>query len=243
MKAIALSALSSLFLGCASQGLFQTAHSLGPGGFQVTGGETIALNRTLSGEGHEAVFHLSGQLDGRMGLTRSLDVGFTPHVNPWYGNGFLGLGLDAKYNLLDNQRAFAVAPRLAVAVDPIEDAEGSPWGKLHRVLEAGGIASYRVTNWFEPYAALGLSNHWVPMIAEDEPIELAPGERLADREGYGNGVVEMTLGADLSFSRRSHIMLEYSLWLPAQNDPGDGYQFVTSHIFGLCYTWQKPIRD
>jgi hypothetical protein len=73
---------------------------------------------------------------------------------------------------------------------------------------------------------------------ESAPLEssrpLEPNRRLAARRGYGDGLLQATVGCELAFSERWGLDAEMRLWLPMQNDPGDNYAFVDSRILALA---------
>jgi hypothetical protein len=105
---------------------------------------------------------------------------------------------------------------------------------------AGGIASYRVTAGFEPYVGVTFADHWIERPPPD--VQLAPGESLASRTYVGDGLVQLNAGFELSAHTGVGMFAEYGIWLPAQNDPGDGYAFVTTHVFAIGVHGFSPRR-
>jgi hypothetical protein len=118
----------------------------------------------------------------------------------------------------------AIAPRLGVGYATGVRTSTS-------LLLAGGIASYRVTRGFEPYAGVTFANHWIVQPPPD--VELAQDESLASRSYAGDGLVQLNAGFELRTRGGVGTFFEYGVWLPAQNDPGDSYAFVTTHVFAI----------
>ena len=73
-------------------------------------------------------------------------------------------------------------------------------------------------------------------------LELAPDETLAPRSGVGDGLLQLHTGFELRARTGVGVFLEYGLWLPAQDDPGDSYAFVTTHIFAIGIHAFSPRR-
>jgi outer membrane protein W len=131
--------------------------------------------------------------------------------------------------------AFALAPRLRVG------GGTSPSGELW-LAETGVIASYRVVGQFEPYIALGFANYWInyhDLEVRSATVPRGPNQQLAARRGYGDGLLQGTIGFDSGFTEHWGVVTELRYWLPLQNDPGDRYRFVDSQIFAFAVRYQN----
>jgi hypothetical protein len=212
-------------LGCSSYALMQTAHTTPPKALRVVSGPTYVGNEYATVE--RAPFHVSSDFGARLGLSRSVDLGITPLMA-------LGLALDGKVNLIHPDSAFALAPRLRLG------GGLSAMGQA-MLAETGVIASYRVLGRFEPYLGLGFANYWIYYTDEDRSStpQLGANQHLAARRGYGDGLLQGTVGFDWGFSSRWGVIAEVRYWLPMQNDPGDRYRFVDSQIFALAMRYQS----
>jgi hypothetical protein len=199
--------------GC-SFGAFQTAHTQAPATLSVTPGIARAFNRIDDQNGRGGETNLGAQLGLRVGITKHLDVGL---------GSFLGGGAkaDAKFNLLAPHQRLAIAPRLGA---------GYRWGRSVGMLEGGAIASYRVFDRFEPYLGLSFANHW---IAPEPPTGPLP-PNVVGRSGSGDGLVQLSLGAELMLSSHVALLGEYGHWFPIQDDPGDFYRFIPTTIAGVA---------
>jgi hypothetical protein len=137
--------------------------------------------------------------------------------------------VDSKANLLPNQQALAVAPRLRLGFAAPSDS--TVW-----LVETGVLASHRWLGVLEPYAGLAFANHWL-----DYPMErpdLAPNQQLAERQGTGDGLLKGHLGLDLTVIGGLGTTAEYGYWKTLNNDPGDGYKFVDNHVLALSLRYQ-----
>jgi hypothetical protein len=202
-----------------SHGLMQTAHTEPPGKWRLRAGLASVLNDTHGRAGRDITTTTSPEPALRAGVTGALDAG----LSPWLG---AGLSLDAKLNLFDNRGPFALAPRVALgfAMTPQADSYGALG------IEAGVIASYRFVPNFEPYLGLQFANHWLGSRNFNGDKQLARNQAFAARSGSGDGLVKFALGFQLSFEGGWLAMCEYGHWVPAQNDPGDGYRFMVNDI-------------
>jgi hypothetical protein len=209
-----------------SHALFQTAHTTPPLGVRVKAGGVLVQNEIDDEAGRSAATNASVEPGVRVGVTDSMDLG----LQPWMG---AGAALDAKLNVLHNDRPLAVAPR--VSLGAASESERSALA-----IEAGVIASYRATGWLEPYAAVSFANHWFDV--ERSSDDLGPREQYASRRGHGDGLVKAVLGIELSISASIHASLEYGHWAPAQNDIGDGYALLSNDIVALALQWAIPAR-
>jgi len=204
--------------GC-STNLFQTAHTTPPGRVRGNVGLSYLANRVTAEQrrsGPNPFVSVAGQAGLRVGLTEHLDLGLGSFE-------IEGAALDAKYNLFDHDRAWALAPRV-----------GAAYGLNYRTFraEAGGIASYRASRLVEPYVGLTFANYWIGKYTR--PSEPAPaGSHYAQRRGSGDGVLELNFGVELP-SKHYATLLEFSHWFVLQDDPGDFYRFVPTNLVGVA---------
>jgi hypothetical protein len=206
--------LAASLTGACSFGAFQTGHTQAPGTVSVTPGVAQAFNRIDEQGGRSALTNVGAQLGGRLGITQRVDAGL---------GSFLGFGVkaDLKVNLLERHEKLALAPRLGA---------GYRWGRSVGMLEGGAIASYRFRDNFEPYLGLTFANHWI----EPEPPSGPLPPNVVRRRGFGDGLLQLNLGVELTLSDHVALLGEYSHWFPLNNDPGDFYAFVPTHIAGLA---------
>lgn len=94
------------------------------------------------------------------------------------------------------------------------------------------IGSYRLDDGLEPYAGVHFANHWFST-QNGGDSSLAPNQVYAPSRGYGDGLLKLAFGLDIAVARGFHLILEYAHWFPANNDPGDGYRFVSNDIVAL----------
>lgn len=166
--------------------------------------------------------NLTADVGARVGVAERVDVGL---------GGFLGLGgqVDAKWSLLDQGRREAIALRggLGMGVNPGKETITDLAGNL------GVLASYEVTRLWSPYLGVLWTNHWIFGNQPSDPLPV--GVTYAPRKGYGDGILEVHVGfAFVSGPRQRGAYFEYALWLPTQNDPGDGYRFARSHFLSVA---------
>ena len=204
-------------LGGCGYGLMQTAHTERAG---VAVGGTYLKNKLSGVAGRSTDTALGVVLAPRIGIGDHVDVGVQPWMKP-------GARADVKVDVLAPDNPLALAPRAGVGYALADSSSHTIMGL------AGGIASYRVTRWLEPYLGATYADHWISRPHQPEMAQLAPGESLVPRNHTGDGLIELTAGAELRLGRSSGLLAEYNLWLPANNDPGDGYAFVTTHVFAL----------
>lgn len=219
--------------GCmTSHALLQTAHTQPAGQWRIKAGVAGVFNAIDGSGGRSLATNVTPEPNLRVGLSDSMDVGLAP----WLGNG---AGLDAKVNLLDPRSRAALAPRLMAGYalgSSATNAEGT-YG-----VEAGLIASYRLHDRFEPYAALSFANHWFMSKNIDSSKQLSPNQYFAPRRGYGDGLVKAAVGVDIRFASEWHYLVEYAHWFPAQNDVGDGYTLLSNDILALSLAYCVPVR-
>ncbi len=213
---VALVVLAVSLGGC-GYGLMQTGHTEPAGKLGAVFGGTYLANKLSGVAGRTPETSVGAVIAPRFGLADHVDVGLQPWMDP-------GGRADVKVDVLAPDNPLAFAPRAGVGY-----AQGD---QSHTIMGlAGGIASYRATPWFEPYLGGTYADHWISRPADTSYV--APGESLVPANHTGDGLVELTAGAELRLSRSSGLLFEYNLWLPANNDPGDGYAFVTTHVFAL----------
>ncbi|MEZ4225926.1 MAG: hypothetical protein R3B13_33570 [Polyangiaceae bacterium] len=211
--------------GC-GYGLMQTAHTEPPNEVGAVFGAAYLKNELSGVAGRNTRAAVGMHAAPRLGLSDHIDIG----LQPWL---LLGARADVKVDLLAPLNPLAIAPRFGVGY-----ARGI--GSDTAMVLAGGIASYRVTREFEPYAALTFANHWITRPAPE--VDLAPDETLAPRSGVGDGLLQLHTGFELRARTGVGVFLEYGLWLPARDDPGDSYAFVTTHIFAIGIHAFSPRR-
>ena len=228
VRLLARCALIAAVSGCAtSHGLLQTAHTEPPRELRFNAGVSGVINENDDAAGRGFATNTTVEPSMRFGLTEFMDSGLAP----WLVTGAM---LDAKLNLLPNAERAAFAPRLAA---------GYAFGNRSTFgLELGVIGSYRFGEVFEPYAGLHFANHWFSTRNRSEYAALASNEQVAERRGYGDGLVKAALGFDVHFARGFHLLLEYAHWFPANNDPGDGYAFVSNDILALSASYHLSGR-
>lgn len=204
---------ASVTSGC-SFGTFQTAHTQAPSTLSITPGVARVFNRIDDERGRGWQTNIGAQLGLRLGVTKRLDVGL---------GSFLagGARADVKVNLLEPHQRLAIAPRLGA---------GYRWGRSVGMLEGGAITSYRLWDGFEPYVGLAFANHWI----EAEPLGAARPPNALGKRGTGDGLVQLSLGAELVLSSHVAVLGEYGHWFPVNDDPGDFYRFIPTNIAGVA---------
>jgi len=206
--------------GC-GYGLHESARTLAPGHFGGGGAVTVVANAAGDvGKTHVRNVGLDlGMM--RVGVARHVDVGF--------GVAYLAGGrADLKVSLLREDFPLALAVRVGVggAATPIALA----------FAYAGVLASVDATSWLQPYLGCTFADHWIFGLDQGS----APsGTAVAGRAGYGDGVLQNVLGFRFFLeegNRPVSLSLEYGLWFPLQDDPGDGFSFVVNHLasLGVC---------
>jgi hypothetical protein len=213
--------LAWLSNGC-SLGLHQTAKTLQQGEIRAGGGLLVMKNKPADvledspearaqGGDRMALFP---ELAVRAGVGQRTDMGIGLHLG-------LGLRLDAKHNLIDETKPYAIAPRLGFGF-VFQEAEIFTW-------MAGLIGSYQLARWVSFYLGTTFVNHHV---SRTQTPVLSTNERLAERSNWGDGLLQGALGLQLG-PRDNRFFLEYGRWLPLQNDPGDSFRLVPTHLLSL----------
>lgn len=216
----------ALSLGGCGYGLMQTAHterSATVGG--VVGG-TYVVNKLSGLAGRTTQTNLGGVLAPRVGIGDHVDVG----LQPWM---WVGARADVKVDLLAPDNPLAIAPRAGGGY-----ATGDKGDQFMAM--AGAIASYRIGTRFEPYLGATYADHWISLTKDEYAFSFSSGGTPVARNHTGDGLVELTVGSEIRLARVSGLLFEYNLWLPANNDPGDGYAFVTTHVFALGFHFFSP---
>lgn len=222
-----LAACGLLALGCmTSHGVLQTAHTTPPKTLQARSG-AARVGNSMDDEGGRGLYtNTTVEAGARLGVTDFMDVG----VQPLLGGG---AAADAKANVFDNRLPWALAPRLSFGYAASPDTRAY-------VAEAGWIASYRFFDRLEPYGALGFANHWLSQESSLGAGDVPPDQQLAERRGYGDGLVKATGGLGLRLGAGFALLGEYAHWFVAQNDPGDDYAFLSSDILAVALEFRTP---
>lgn len=206
--------------GC-GLGTLQTAKTTPRGRFNTTVGGGYKHDANMDQREHLTVDNFPQFISLRYGVTHQLDVG----ARLFY---LTGLVADVKYNLVDHRSDLAVSLQAGLGgvasfsnfpVDP----EYAGW-MLHLPLTV--LVSYRLLGRLTPYAALGYSFNWV----FDRDEHRQAGERYAERAGHGDGVLTVAAGLELALTPTFAIMVEYDLYKPVVDDPGDFFSFVDNHL-------------
>ncbi len=201
-----------LFAGC-GLGALQTAHTTPPGETEVALALGYVRNDMIDERG-TAIGNYQPELMLRRGLSDRVDLGLSM---------FLGAGLlaDVKVGLLAPGRfALAVQAGVGAGKDLLSSAAA-----LHvpvRVLGSVDLLDGRLI----PYLGLGYGAFWIFGYGEREP-----GKTYVDRAGYGDGVLMATAGLAWQLHSGTRFIVEYDLWQPVVDDPGDMYEFSRSHVF------------
>lgn len=229
MRASRLLAWVPVATAACGYGTFQTAKTVAPGHTTLAAGASYVSNRNDSVEGHGGLDALAAELGPlRLGLTDHLDVGASMYLG-------LGARVDAKYNLLPRRARLAIAPRLGVGA-----ARQSSWSFLMAM--SGLLASYDVAPWVTPYAGLTYADHWIS--PETAAKTTLPNTRMAARRGYGDGLLMPVAGVRLGSEDSASFHVEYTRYVPMQNDPGDQYAFIPSNVVvaGFAFCLAAPCR-
>ena len=203
--------------GC-SLGLLQTGKTVRAGGVEVTAGGSTIDNARYAAAGQktppEQATNAFPEGIVRVGVAEHVDVALSGYLTP-------GATGEVKVSFFERERRYALAARAGGGYGASQD-----FSVGHG--RAGLVASYDLASFFTPYTGATLTNHW---IARHTPpnVQLGPGERLAGHAWTGDGVVALAIGVALSLGAVA-ILVEYDRWLPAQHDPGSGFQFVPTNM-------------
>ncbi len=229
-RLIAVACAAALTTGC-GWGLHESARTLPPGQVSSGGAITLAANERADDGKLRVATVVPDVVPVRVGITRRVDVG----VGLFY---LVGLRADVKVSLLPPTSIFALAVR--------GGAGGAVFPEKLVTAFAGVLASVDLGEVIEPYLGVTYATHWIFGLYTGATLN--PGERLASRAGYGDGVLQNALGVrffvDGGGRTRASVSMEYGLWVPLQNDPGDGFAFVLSHLgsLGFCIGCPGPPR-
>jgi len=218
----ATAALPLVLFGCnAGLGVAQTAKTVDPNAGRMTIGLSVMRNEYDAERKGPNVNNYSAEPGFRIGVAKKTDIGF----GPWLG---LGAQLDVKHELTPRERPYGLA---------IRGGGGGATGSTNAYsVFVGVIASYAIAPWFTPYGGATFRNFW---FVSSNPPDPPDGSRWASRRGYGDGLLHLTVGLRLG-EQSGAMYLEYSRWLPMQNDDGDFYRLVPTNIFsftvGFCIT-------
>lgn len=203
--------------------MHESARTLAPGRISGAGAVSFVTNANTGARGGVGWSNFGIDLGmARVGVARRLDVG----VGFLYG---LGGRADVKLSPLPEAWRFAVALRLG--------GGGAAVTENVAMVYFGGIASYDFAFGLTPYLGCTFANHWIYGMYQAAP---PPGQTLAARAGYGDGLLENAFGIRIFVDRKAGVplstSLEYALWVPLQDDPGDGFSFAVSHVasIGFC---------
>jgi hypothetical protein len=222
--------VACLLSGCGFP-LLQTARTVPPGRTQVTIGKTVLSsdlrNRREPPSLEPQVAGVSNPILGpleialRRGITAQVDVGARLFFGP-------GLLLDAKLNLLPSRLpvALAIAAGVGGAIGPTED---SPRASYYLGVPVSLLASVDAVSGLRPYAGIGYRGVW--MWGSDDPT--LAGTSYTTPDGRGEGLLLSSLGIDLGHADGWGVLLEYGYLAPLWHDPGQGYQFVSTHIIAI----------
>jgi hypothetical protein len=84
------------------------------------------------------------------------------------------------------------------------------------------------------HVGLGYGFYWIfDRSLSFDPREENPGSRPAERVGYGDGVLRLTVGLEWMLNARLGFLVEYSYLAAVVDDPGDNFAFVDNHLAGL----------
>lgn len=210
-------ALFAVFaLGCGSGfGLAQTAKTIEPSGKRMTFGTAFATNEYDGARGGFGLSNVSLETAFRIGLGRDTDLG----VGQWLA---LGAQADVKHELTPREKPYGVALRVGGGGAGTSPLAWSAFG--------GVIASYAFGSSFAVYGSGTFRNFW--FVDNKNRAEPTDGTHWASRRGYGDGLLQATLGVRLG-GGRSAMYFEYARWLPMQNDPGDFFKLVATHVFSM----------
>ncbi|MCK5800564.1 MAG: hypothetical protein KAI47_25420 [Deltaproteobacteria bacterium] len=218
--------MSVIFLhtGC-GLGLLQTAKTTPKGMLRVSGGGGYLYNANVEDRG-PTLGNIPVQIALRYGVTDSLDVGARLFC--------LAGGLaDIKYNLLSSKSPLALSVWGGIGAAANVNAGGAKSEGWNLHMPLGAIASYELMGWLTPYVGFSYGFWWI----FGRGGEIDPNVRYASREGYGDGLLTITAGVELRFGARFALLLEYDLFEPVVDDPGDFYSFIRSHLVQVGFRY------
>ncbi len=209
-------------LSACGYSLLQTAETMPKGQTDVTLGISYLNNELISErDGTALIGNFPQEITVRHGLNEQVEVG----ASLLFGSGLL---LNGKYNFMPHQNPLALSVRggLGVAGNPFS----SDLGVIHLPITVA--ASYRLKSFITPYMALGYDAWWV--FREAPPEQERPEDSsLAKRTLFGDGNLTLTAGIEVGEREGTAWLVEYRLFEPIVDDPGDHHEFVRSHIFAV----------
>lgn len=129
--------------------------------------------------------------------------------------------------LADFKWRFVHGDRLDLAVDGGIGAAFIDATVVHVPVHA--IASYQVSDWFIPSAALGYGAFWISGYQTDSSPP--PNAQLVPWQWHGDGMLVLHAGLEFTWAPVKAFALEYVLLKPVLDNEGDQHQFVTNHLF------------
>ncbi len=221
-----LAATLSLVGGC-GYGHLQTARTTPRGAIDIAVGQGLVYNKTIEmrreaedgGQG-VSISNLPIMINSRLGLTDRLDIGLRLLLVG-------GLLADTKVNFLHPKSPWALSGSVGFGAAADVSTKGAYLVHLPLWLRA----SYDFKFGLTPYVALGYSFFWIYGRDADPVI----GATYLDRSGTGDQLVTAAVGLQQKLGRHVALLLEYNLWQPVVDDPGDFFSFERSHIviFGV----------
>lgn len=229
--AMLLAATLALVGGC-GYGHLQTARPTPKGALDVAVGQGFLYNKTVQLRADEeggsgvAIANVPFMVGTRVGLTDRLDLGLRLFL-------VAGAMVDTKVNVLSPQSRWAMSFSLGFgAAKDLGDKDGA---LVH--IPIGLHLSYDFKCGLTPYAAVGYSFYWI-YGRDAEPIA---GAQYLDRAGHGDHLVTATFGLQLKLNRIAALLVEYNLWQPVVDDPGDFFSFERSHIALVGVRFRFPV--
>ena len=222
--------VATVYLSCGcGYGQFQTARTTPKGKARVMMAQGVQFNENTKEQTYRgfSVFNLPPQMDLRVGVSDRVDVGAKLLM-------ISGLLLDTKVNLMPPSHNFALALTggVGVAIDTGSIGDGYDGTAWLLNLPIGLIASYRIGGWFSPYFGATYGFYWI--FGRSLSYELYNSDSdYAAREGYGDGLLRLTAGAELATRKHVAFLVEYSFFWALVDDPGDNFAFVNNHLFGI----------
>ncbi len=217
-----LAVLAGLAAGC-GYGHLQTARPTPKGAIDFTAGWGFVYNKTIQmrreaedGGSGVSVSNLPIVLNSRLGITDRQDIGLRMFM-------LGGLMADTKVNFLNPKSRWAVSGSVGFGAAADVSKKGAYLINLPLSLHA----SYDFKFGLTPYVALGYSFFWI-YGRDADPLA---GVAYLDRAGHGDHLVTAALGIKQRIGRRAAIFIEYNLWQPVVDDPGDFFSFERSHFF------------
>ncbi len=215
-----------LTAGC-GYGNLQTARTTPRGAIDIAVGQGFVYNKTIElrheaddGGASVAIANLPIMINSRLGLTDRVDIG----LRLFFVGGLMA---DTKVNFLNPKSPWALSGSGGFGAATDISTKGAYLVHLPLTLRA----SYDFKFGLTPYVALGYSFYWIYGRDADPMV----GATYLDRTGSGDHLVTAAVGLQYRLGRHVALLLEYNLWQPVVDDPGDFFSFERSHIaiFGV----------